>query len=82
MGMVGRIVEIAVRYRTLFAIAAGVWFWTGCAVYAGFLQLPEIPQWAKDGYFWSSVAANALWWAYLNPKVEERRKEPGELPAD
>lgn len=80
--MVNRIVDIAARYRTPFVVVAGVWFWTGCAVYAGFLDPPEVPQWAKDGYFWSSVAANAAWWGYLNPKVIERRKQLGELPPD
>ena len=73
--MVDRIVDLAVRYRLPIGIVAGLWFWTGCAVYAGFLELPAIPQWAQDGYFWSAVAGNATWWAYLGPKVIARREE-------
>ncbi|MEM8724568.1 MAG: hypothetical protein AAGE86_03510 [Pseudomonadota bacterium] len=62
------------RHERLITIIAAAWFWTGVAVYARFIELPDIPHWIRQSYFWGSVAANAIWWAALRPAIEKRRQ--------
>lgn len=72
--MFDRLIATLDRHRLAISIGAGAWFWASAAVYARFLTLPEVPPGIKDGFFWSSVIANASWWGFLNPRIEARRK--------
>ena len=73
--MLDRIIAKLDRHKLAVSIVAGLWFWTSTAVYAGFIKLPALPAFVETAFFWSSVAANATWWGFLNPKIEARRKE-------
>lgn len=56
------------------SIAAVVWFWLGVALNAGFVALPDLPRPVKPALFWGGVAANAVWWGWLRPAIESRRR--------
>ncbi|MEL6529403.1 MAG: hypothetical protein AAGK01_03235 [Pseudomonadota bacterium] len=69
-----RTAELFDRHDRAITIGAALWFWAGIAVYARFIELPDIPRLVRDGFFWASVAVNAIWWAALKPAIEKRRK--------
>lgn len=56
------------------SVVAAVWFWLGVALQAGFLPTPDLPVPVASALFWSGVLANALWWAWLRPHIEQRRR--------
>ena len=68
------IAGIADRHSRAIMILAGIWFWAGIAIYAGFIELPYISEAAKMGFFWIGVGANALWWGYFYGEITKRRK--------
>jgi hypothetical protein len=35
--------------------------------------LSELPRALEQGLFWSGAVANALWWGWLRPAIEQRR---------
>lgn len=71
--MIDRLIGFLDRNRTIISVAAAAWFILGIAVSARFVTLPELPRWASQAIFWSSVAANAGWWGFLRPRIENRR---------
>lgn len=78
--MLDHAIALLDRHRVAISVAAGVWFWTGCAVYARFLKLPDFAPWMEQAFFWGGVAANALWYGFAYPHMNARRKELEELP--
>ena len=72
--MTDRAIRFLDRYRKPIAIIAGIWFWASCAIYAGFLRLPELPGWASVALFWSGAATNAIWYGFVLPHIDARRK--------
>jgi len=68
-----RAADLADRHERAFTIGAAVWFWAGIAIYAEFIPLPGVPETVKQGFFWSSVAANAFWWGFLRQAIDKRR---------
>ena len=71
---IDRIDEALVPYSRAISIAAAIWFWGGCALTAGFLHLPDIPFLTDALVFWTGAAFNAVWWGFLRPAVERRRR--------
>ena len=75
-----RAVAFAARHDKALAIAGGVWFWAGIAVYARFVALPElVPEAWRPWFFWLSVAFNAGWWGFLYPQIAARKKALADL---
>lgn len=72
--MTDRIIALLDRHRLAIAIVAGLWFWTGCAVYAGFIDLPRIAPWFESAFFWAGAATNALWYGFASPRIAARRR--------
>lgn len=66
--------RIAARHERTISIVGGIWFWAGIAVYANFIELPDVPEMVRQGFFWLGVAANAVWWGFLRPKIEAEKK--------
>ena len=64
---------LASHSRTI-SILAMAWFWAGCALAAGFVRLPDIPFVSDKVVFWAGVAVNAVWWGFVHPAIEKRRK--------
>ena len=69
----GRLHALLERNRLPISLATGAWFWAGCAVYAGFLELPDVAPWVEDAFFWSSAGANAVWWGLVQPHLARHR---------
>lgn len=57
------------------SIAAAIWFWFGIAIYARFIRLPDWPWLSEQALFWTAMVFNAVWWGFLRPAIEQRRKE-------
>ena len=72
--LVDWIVRFSATYERIFWIVGAVWFWAGVAIYARFIELPDMPESWKIAFFWSSVGANALWWGFIHPQIGARRK--------
>lgn len=76
--MLGHIVDrlearLAPHARTI-SILAMIWFWAGIAIQARFVPLPEMPRPLENAIFWAGVFVNAVWWGFLRPAIETRRK--------
>lgn len=69
--------RLAPHAKTI-SIVAIIWFWAGIANQARFIPLPDLPQSVDQALFWSGVAANALWWGWLRPAIEQRRLARGQ----
>ena len=55
-------------------IAAAIWFWLGIAIQARFLPLPGMPRELELAIFWLGAAFNAVWWGFMRPAIDKRRK--------
>ena len=62
-------------YAKVISIAGAIWFWAGCALYARFITLPDIPFLTEPMVFWSGAVFNAVWYGFLYPAILHRRKE-------
>lgn len=71
--MIDQIVRFSERHRRVLAIVGAVWFALGCAVYARFIALPDIPYLTEEIALYSGAAYNALWWGFMRPAFERRR---------
>lgn len=60
-------------WSTAISVLAGVWFWLGIAIYAGFIRLPDWLGLPERALFWAGVTVNAVWWGFLRPAIERRR---------
>lgn len=78
--MLDRTIALLDRHRLAVSIVAGIWFWTGCAVYARFITLPDLPPWIEQAYFWSGAALNGIWYGFLYPRITARREKREKLP--
>ncbi len=72
--LIDRFVAFTARHETLLMIVGGLWFFVSCAANAGFIDLPEIPLVTGTLGLALSTGANALWWSWLRPKIEQRKK--------
>lgn len=70
--LIDRLTTFLAKNKTPVGVLAAIWFWAGVAVYANFIDLPNVPPIVRHAFFWAGVAANALWWGYLNPKVDRK----------
>ena len=76
-GMLDRMIDrvearLAPHARALSVLAI-IWFALGVAINARFLPLPDLPRALEQGLFWTGAVANALWWGWLRPAIEQRR---------
>lgn len=67
--MLDTLAKILAHHDRKVTICGAIWFWCGIAVYARIVDLPDLPVWFRQAFFWGSVAANAIWWSMLYPKV-------------
>lgn len=56
------------------SIVAAIWFWLGFAIQARFIPIPDMPRGLELAIFWAGVAFNAIWWGFVRPAIEQRRK--------
>jgi membrane protein implicated in regulation of membrane protease activity len=66
---------IAERFRKPIGAISVIWFALSCAVAARFLTLPDFIPLSETTQLMLSGLFNALWWGFLNPRVERRRKQ-------
>lgn len=69
-----RAAHFAIRHKRALTIGGAIWFWASMAVYARFVSLPDIPDWARQGFFWAGVAFNAIWWGFVRPQIARYTK--------
>ena len=60
------------------SIAAVIWFWAAIALQSGFVDVPPIPWLPERAVFWAGAVFNALWWAWLYPEIQSRKKARAE----
>lgn len=72
--MIDRIIILADRHERLVAILGAAWLALGCAVYAKFIVLPDLPFLTDDFVLYSGAAYNALWWGFVRPAIERRKQ--------
>lgn len=65
--------RLAPHAKTI-SIIAMVWFWGGIALQAGFIDFLDLPRPVERAIFWAGVVVNAVWWGFLRPAIEQRRK--------
>jgi len=63
----------AARYRRPLAILGGLWLGVSWASNAHFIDLPRIPLLTGTSGAIASGAFAALWWGWINPRIERRR---------
>lgn len=61
-------------YSRAISVVAAVWFWGGVAVTARIVRLPDIPFLTEWMIFWTGVVVNVVWWGFLHPAIQRRRK--------
>ncbi|PIW54762.1 MAG: hypothetical protein COW16_09530 [Sphingomonadales bacterium CG12_big_fil_rev_8_21_14_0_65_65_10] len=67
--LTGRAARFAIRHKRALTIGGAIWFWASMAVYARLVSLPDLPDWARQGFFWTGVAYNAIWWGFIQPRI-------------
>lgn len=70
----GSFIALAERHQRLASLIGAVWFALGCAVYAEFIVLPDLPMLTDEVVLYSGAAYNALWFGFARPAVERHRK--------
>ncbi|MEO7751010.1 MAG: hypothetical protein ABIS09_06775 [Sphingomicrobium sp.] len=70
---IDRFDAFALRYRRVLAILGGIWLVISWASSAGWVRLPEIPLLTGTSGVMASSAFAALWWSWLNPRINKRR---------
>ena len=74
MALMDRIAQLAIRHDKAVAIFGAIWFWAGIAIYARFIELPDMPEIVRQGFFWLGVAFNATWWGFAKPALDRRKQ--------
>lgn len=69
------------RYSVPLAVFGFAWMALGWASHARFIELPVWPLLAGISAIIAGVVFNAVWWGFLYPRVQRRRKER-ELASD
>lgn len=77
--MLDRITAFSDRHRLAMSILGGVWFVLAWADTAKFIDLPTIPLVTDKAALWVSAAYNAIWWGFINPRIERRRKDCADM---
>lgn len=72
--LIDRADALLAPYAKAISIAGAIWFWAGCALYARFISLPELPFLTEPMVFWSGAVFNAVWYGFLYPAIQRRRK--------
>lgn len=71
--MIDRVEARLAPHARALSVLAIIWFALGVAINARFLPLPDLPRALEQGLFWTGAVANALWWGWLRPAIEQRR---------
>ena len=69
------LVRFGVRHERAIEVVGGIWFALSCAVYARFIDLPDIPLLTDEMALYGSAAANGLWWGFVRPAFLKRQAE-------
>ena len=72
--MIDAFIRFIDRHRQFLSVIGAIWFALGCAVYARFLVLPELPFLTDDVVLYSGALYNAVWWGFARPAIERRAK--------
>lgn len=72
--MIDDILRLFENHKRTFSVIGIIWFALGCAVYAKFLALPEIPYLTDKVALYSGAAYNAIWWGFVRPPLERRAR--------
>lgn len=72
--LIDNILRLSEHHKRTLSVVGAAWFALGCAVYARFLELPEIPYLTKEVALYSGAAYNAIWWGFARPAIERRTK--------
>jgi hypothetical protein len=78
-GALDRFLDFAARYKRPLLVVGGVWFVLSWANTARFIDLPEIPLLTGPGAIIASTVYNAIWWGFINPRIERRRKARADI---
>lgn len=70
----------ATRHQKIIGAVSVVWFALSCALAARFVSLPDFIPLDETTQLMVSGCFNALWWGFVNPRVERRRAERACLP--
>ena len=73
-GALDRILDFSERYKLPLMIVGGLWFVLSWADTSRFIDLPEFPLLTGTSAIIASSTYNAIWWGFLNPRIERRRK--------
>lgn len=75
--LIDRIDAVADRHQRALGIMGVLWFALVCADYAGFIDLPEFTLIGGAAGLIVAVLYNAVWWGFLNPRVQVLRAARG-----
>ena len=70
-----QVANIAARHEKLLGMLAFAWMMFTGAVYARFIELPDIPYLTDRNAWMISGPWNMLWWCYLQPKLAKHKHE-------
>lgn len=76
------LVRFTARHTRAIEIVGGTWFVLSCAVYARFIDLPDIPLLTDELALYGSAVANAVWWGFVRPAFLKRQAELHQDKAD
>ncbi|WP_296720660.1 hypothetical protein [Erythrobacter sp.] len=69
-----RLIALTERHERLISLIGAGWFACGCAVYAKFIMLPDLPFLTDEVVLYSGAAYNALWFGFGRPAAERHKK--------
>lgn len=72
--MIERFIALTERHERLISLIGAGWFAFGCAAYAKFIILPDLPFLTDEVVLYSGAAYNALWFGFGRPAVERHKK--------
>ncbi len=71
---IDRVDEFISTHKKLVSVLSVAWMGLTCAIQARFISLPDIPFLTDKAAMWLSIGFNAVWWGFLVPRIDERRK--------
>lgn len=76
-----RVDAFAARHQRAIGIAGAAFFVLSTAIYAQFIDLPKFDWLSERALMIASTVFNALWWGFVHPRIEARRKVRAEAEA-
>ncbi|SMF75593.1 hypothetical protein [Allosphingosinicella indica] len=72
--MIDRFFAVADRHQRVISFLGITWMVVSWAAYSRFISLPQIELLTGMPAIIASSVFNAVWWGFLNPRIEQRRK--------